>query len=84
MKKYRKRSYLANAVQLSLENQTEVLEFLGKEASPYGVNCIILREDRGISTVRIGDFVVQEENGVVKTYVPSSFHVKYEEVEEVE
>ena len=82
MKKYRKRSYLATGMQLSLENQAEVVELMGEGASPYGVNCIMFRDDIGIQTVHIGDFVVRGENGVVKSYAPASFHAKYEEVNE--
>lgn len=80
MKQYRKRSYLAEGMQLSLGNQAEVLALLGEDACPYGLNCIVVRGDKGISTVHLGDFVVRGENGVVKSYAPASFFAKYEEV----
>ena len=82
MKKFKKRNYEADCLQLSVDNQKEALELLGEEASPYGVNCILLRGDHGIQTVRVGDWVVRGENGVVKSYVPASFHAKYEEIKD--
>jgi len=81
VKKYKKRSYLADCLQLTLDNQAEVVALLGEGANAYGLNCILFRDDIGIQTIRIGDFVVRGENGVIKSYASASFHAKYQAID---
>lgn len=83
MIKCRKRPHTAAAVQWHGHNFTQVLALLESDectASLHDSQTIIIRAGSGINTLRIGDYVVQGENGQIKTYTAAQFAVKYERV----
>lgn len=79
----RKRGYKATFIQYNGKNFPEVSAMMaeaGAKVNHHDENQVMIRTEAGIETLRAGDFVVRGENGVVKTYVPASFHIKYEEI----
>jgi hypothetical protein len=80
-KKCRKRGYSADFIEYDGTNYPQVskmLEDAGAAVNYHNEHEIIIRSETGIETLREGDFIVRGENGRVKTYVPASFHAKYE------
>lgn len=73
---HQKRAYRAVCTQWDGTNTAQILALLG-DATQYGEN-IMCRYSLGISTLRVGDWVVVGENGEIKTYRNEVFHVKYE------
>lgn len=79
--KCRKRPYRAEAIQWHGLNFAEVSEMLESGdciADLFDSNTVMIRSERGIDTLRLGDWVVRGENSQVKTYTDSVFHSKYE------
>ena len=89
---YRKIGYSATCVQWNETNTSEVLELLNTEtiyALPYGTNSIMVRfsnplpDQKMIDTIKQGHWVVVGENGSVKCYDDTTFHVKYRAIKEL-
>lgn len=79
--KCRKRPYRAEAIQwhgLNFMDVVEMLEIGGCVANLYGTDMVMIRSERGVDTLRLGDWVVRGENNNIKTYTDSVFHSKYE------
>ena len=75
---HKKKAYFATALQYSDETKANILSILGDDASVFGENYIIVRANKGVKTVRKGDWVVIGENKEIKIYTNNEFNTKYE------
>jgi hypothetical protein len=73
---YQKRPYKAECIQWDGLNGQEICAMFD-DAVLYGSDAIMIRHQAGVSTVRLGGWVVRGENGMVKTYSDHDFTVKY-------
>lgn len=81
--KCRKRPYAASAIQWDGNNFDHICDLLESEdysGDLYGADYVLIRSKEGISTLRLGDWVVQGENRAIKTYTDKIFQVKYERI----
>lgn len=87
----RKRQYYAKAVQLTPDNEAQVLAILNNGTTRTTIyegqsRCLIVRfsaptpGQRAVDTLNFGNWVVTGENGEVKCYSDKQFKIKYEEV----
>jgi len=83
---HQKHPYRAHAIQWDGKNTEEVIEVLtsaGADVQPH-MECLMLRyKDRvnlNIDTMKITDWIVRGENGMVKCYTDKVFNEKYEEI----
>lgn len=80
---YKKRGYLADAIQYDGTNFSAVSQMLhagGASTNYHNEHEIMVRMENGIETLHAGDWVVTGENGQIKIYNSASFHIKYEMV----
>lgn len=80
-KNCRKRGYSAEFIEYNGTNfpaVSKMLQEAGATVNYHNEREIMIRMGGGIETLHAGDYVVKGENGQVKIYVPSNFHVKYE------
>ena len=73
---HQKRPYKACCLQWDKTNSMEIIGIL-RHAELQGEDYIVWRHEKGISTLKIGDWVIVGENGVVKTYDNDVFFEKY-------
>jgi hypothetical protein len=77
---HRKRAYHAHAIQWDGNNLEELRELLDN-VQVHDDEHLMVRHAQGpltIQTLKVGDWVVQGENGVVKCYTDEVFRTKYE------
>ena len=74
-----KRAYKATSIQWDGTNTDEVIAAF-PEACRYGSEYLMIRHKEGVSTLKMGAYIVTGENGEVKAYDEVTYHIKYEDL----
>lgn len=79
MTKYKRKARFADCIQFSHATKQDILALLGFNASSYGEDYIMVRHEKGVSTLRLSDWVVIGEDLRTRVYTDREFHTKYEQ-----
>jgi len=74
---HEQRSYKARCVQYTGNNLEEVRELIPNIESVQGGKSLLMRFNGTIQALYLGDWVVQQENGIVKHYREDIHPIKY-------
>ena len=81
MAKYRKKPVVIDAIQLTTDNEKEVLRFMGENEGGLTAQGIEIETLEGTMKADVGDYIIKGVNGEFYPCKPDIFEKTYEKAE---